>query len=80
MRAMSSYRLTRSHIALQGVPIVEELCVPAGVEQDVGTVFGHTERTAALCHRDAVLHMTKLDLDEPLLLSCSQDHVVKAWK
>jgi hypothetical protein len=52
--------------------------------------LGWSERAAGLCHHEAVLDLARVDAvpgagmaegaAEPLLLSCSRDGVVKAWR
>ncbi len=38
------------------------------------------DRAAALCHQDGITAMTSVDLADRILLTCSHDGVVKAWK
>lgn len=74
-----------------GVPVVEELCTlerssslagagGAGGEQHPLRV-AWAERAAAQCHHQPILDLARVDAtSHPVLLSCSHDGVVKAWR
>lgn len=77
-----------------GVPVVEEFCTlersagggpgsrASGGAGDAHHLrLGWAERAAAQCHQQPVLDLARVDsTSTPVLLSCGQDGVIKAWK
>ena len=67
---------------VQQVSILEEMSRPtmsaaAGPDD---TVPSQADRAFAQCHRDTVKCLCPLYVSEQLLLSASQDGIIKAWK
>lgn len=89
-------RYEYSQRSVGGVPVVEEFCSlerstaggpggggggAAGAGDRYQLRLGWAERAAAQCHQQAILGLARVDAtSSPLLLSCSQDGVIKAWK
>lgn len=46
----------------------------------IDTVPSQADRAFAQCHRDTVKCLCPLYVSEQLLLSASQDGIIKAWK
>ena len=68
---------------VQQVSVVEEVSRPSVDPRSLhsdNVVPGHTARAFAQSHRDAVKCLTPLYASEQLLLSASQDGVIKCWK
>ena len=67
---------------LQQVSIVEEMSRPTvtAVAGPNDTVPSQADRAFAQCHRDTVKCLCPLYVSEQLLLSASQDGIIKAWK
>ncbi|KAK9817197.1 hypothetical protein WJX72_010933 [[Myrmecia] bisecta] len=80
--ATSSLAYIYSQRSVQNVSLVEESSIVRNT--DVGhhesLLHSPLDRAAALCHQDGITHMTSLEMSDRILLSCSQDGVVKAWK
>jgi hypothetical protein len=75
--------------SVHGVPVVEETIAlerSAAGEGQGGERDAHAakrswaERAAALSHRQTVTDLLHVDVGGPVLLSCSMDGVVKAWR
>ena len=67
---------------IQQVSVVEEMSRPT-VYASAGpndTVPSQADRAFAQCHRDTVKCLCPLFVSEQLLLSASQDGIIKAWK
>jgi len=68
---------------VQQVSVVDEICRPTVSslsEQNGPTVPSYADRAFAQSHRDTVKCLLPLFVSEQLLLSASQDGVIKAWK
>jgi len=68
---------------VQQVSVVDEVCRPTVASlygQNGATVPSYTDRAFAQSHRDTVKCLLPLYVSEQLLLSASQDGVIKAWK
>ncbi len=68
---------------VQQVSVVDEICRPTVSslsEQNGPTVPSYADRAFAQSHRDTVKCLLPLYVSEQLLLSASQDGVIKAWK
>lgn len=68
---------------VQQVSVVDEVCRPSVSSlsgQSGTTIPSYTDRAFAQSHRDTVKCLLPLYVSEQLLLSASQDGVIKAWK
>lgn len=68
---------------VQQVSVVDEVCRPtvsSMAGQNGTAVPSYTDRAFAQSHRDTVKCLLPLYVSENLLLSASQDGVIKAWK
>ena len=67
---------------VQQVSIVEEMSRPtmSTAAGPIDTVPSQADRAFAQCHRDTVKCLCPLYVSEQLLLSASQDGIIKAWK
>ncbi|KAL3131972.1 hypothetical protein ABBQ38_007667 [Trebouxia sp. C0009 RCD-2024] len=67
---------------VQQVSIVEEMSRPTmnAVPGPHDTVPSQADRAFAQCHRDTVKCLCPLYISDQLLLSASQDGIIKAWK
>lgn len=67
---------------VQQVSIVEEMSRPtmSAAAGPHDTVPSQADRAFAQCHRDTVKCLCPLYVSEQLLLSASQDGIIKAWK
>ncbi len=68
---------------VQQVSVVDEVCRPTVSSlsgQNGTTVPSYADRAFAQSHRDTVKYLLPLYVSEQLLLSASQDGVIKAWK
>ena len=80
-------RYTYSTRSVHSVPVVEESVAlersassgPAADQQHLSRM-GWAERAAATAHQQAVTDLARVQASEPLLLSCSQDGLIKAWR
>lgn len=68
---------------VQQVSVIDEVSRPtvatAGGQQ-ASLLPAHTNVAFAQCHRDTVKCLLQLEASDKLLLSSSQDGVIKAWK
>ena len=66
-----------------GVGVIEEECVsvlgPAMSERE-GALVLPVNRHALVCHNLPITQLVSLEAGERVLLSASQDGIVKAWK
>ena len=68
---------------VQQVSVVDEVCRPTVASmagQSGTTVLSYPGRAFAQSHRDSVKCLLPLYVSEQLLLSASQDGIIKAWK
>ena len=65
---------------VQQVSVVEEVCRPSSNLQSGGAALGYADKAFVQCHRDNVKCLVPLYVSEQLLLSASQDGVIKCWK
>lgn len=67
---------------VQQVSVVDEMSRPTmnAVAGPDDTVPSQADRAFAQCHRDTVKCLCPLYVSEQLLLSASQDGIIKAWK
>ncbi|DBA85444.1 TPA: hypothetical protein ACH3X2_006119 [Trebouxia sp. C0005] len=83
--ATAQQPLTHKYLqhTVQQVSVVDEVCRPIVSSlsgQNGTTVPSFTDRAFAQSHRDTVKCLLPLYVSEQLLLSASQDGVIKAWK
>lgn len=68
---------------VQQVSVIDEVSRPAAAtagSQQGGLLPAHANVAFAQCHRNTVKSLLQLEASDRLLLSASQDGVIKAWK
>ncbi|GMH35843.1 hypothetical protein BSKO_03711 [Bryopsis sp. KO-2023] len=73
------YKYQYSHHTNYNIPIIDECCLPTHTAP-VADPFQDIIRMDDLCHKDCITGVAMAEVMERMLLTCSRDGVVKAWK